>query len=148
MEVNKMGGKKKEPEVTQVPTMIPEQSQFLTSLLGMMGGYMGGESPFGQMPTLGERYGGGRPAPGVAPGAPGGKGGTAPGQLGSAMGIVAPGGASPPGQAMPTPGGPMSGMLEAMLAGPQQGPEVGQGLKQIKIASPVDGVDHSLSLGR
>ena len=75
-----MGGKSKPPEptITQAPTKTPEQTQFLSSLLGMMGGFMGPES-FGTMPTLGERYTGGRPAPGGMMGAPsGGKGGGAP----------------------------------------------------------------------
>jgi len=136
-----MGGKKKEPKVTQVPLQSPEQSQFLKMLLGGMTGYMG-ESPFGQMPTLGERYGGGRPAPstgagkggtapGAAPGVPGGKGGTAPGRGGPLREM-------PPGANVGMPGGPSSGMLEALLAGPEQGLEVGQATEALTapIISP------------
>lgn len=121
-----MGGKPKEPTVTQVPTKTSGQSQFLESLLGMMGGYMGGESAFGQMPTLGERYGGGRPAPGASMGAsPGGKGGTTPGQGGSASGTLQGQGGTTPmsveqlhGVAPEGTQQEQASMLTELLAGP------------------------------
>lgn len=79
-----MGGKSKTPEptVTRASTKTGGQQDLLTNLLSMMGNYMGPES-FGSMPTLGERYGGGRTgrAGGPSPGA-GGKGGTTPGGSG------------------------------------------------------------------
>lgn len=85
-----MGGGKKEPTVTRAPTKTAGQTQFLESLLGMMKNYMG-PGAFGQMPTLGERYGGGRPAPGTTAGATpggGGKGGTAPSRMSPGGGML------------------------------------------------------------
>lgn len=107
-----MGGKKKEPEIIQAPTKTEEQSQLLTSLLSMMGDYMG-PGAFGSMPTLGERYGGGRtgrasdaPTGTPSPGG-GGKGGTTPGGMG-------PGGQRPGGQMRKARGSP----LDELLTGP------------------------------
>ena len=67
-----MGGKAKEPEVTQVPTVTPQQSQLLNQLLRFVPGAMEGF-------TVGQPYGGSA-KPGYSQHTIGsGKGGTTPG---------------------------------------------------------------------
>jgi len=74
-----MGGKKKEPTVTQVPTKSPQQMQFLESLLSFfpeaMSGFTigetwGGPGQASQTHTIGEGKGGTAPT-----GGPPGRGG-------------------------------------------------------------------------
>ena len=93
-----MGGKPKEPTITQAPTKSPEQQQFLESLLSFFPQAVSGF-------TMGEAYGG----PGQA--------NYSPFTIGEGKGGATPGGRTPGDRR-----GPRSSPLDATLTGPFVGP--------------------------